>query len=190
VLHLVGYGIRRLFLAIHYLGDTIEDHFGDGRDYGCRIEYLREEEPRGSGGALSLLPERPETPLLVMNGDLVTSIDVQAFLDHHEEKDWIASVGVREYQHTVPFGCVEAVDGRVRHLEEKPTLVRRINAGIYAIEPSLLSHVPAHGVFTMPALLDGCLRRGEPVGAFAIQEDWIDVGGADQLRRAREGSTA
>ena len=83
ILHLVGSGIRRVFISVNYLGHVIEDHFGDGSDFGCRIEYLREAEPLGTAGSLSLLPT-PTDPVLVMNGDLVTSADVGHLLDFHE----------------------------------------------------------------------------------------------------------
>jgi len=187
VLHLVGFGIRRIFLAIHYLGHTIEDYFKDGSTHGARIEYLREEEPRGSGGALSLLPGRPEDPLLVMNGDLVTQADLGSLLGFHETGGYRATVAVRPYHHKVPFGCVEERDGRVVSIEEKPLVSRLINAGIYVLSPDLLERVPRQGAFPLPSLIDDCLARGESVGAWTIQEDWIDVGQAEHLHIAREG---
>jgi dTDP-glucose pyrophosphorylase len=188
VLHLVGFGIRRIYLAIHYLGHLVEEHFGDGERFGAQIEYLREEEPRGSGGALALLPEVPEQPLLVMNGDLVTQADLGALLEFHAAHGFRATVGVRQYHHRVPFGCVETDGVLVRGLEEKPLLSRSINAGIYVLDPDLPSRVPAEGEFGLPELLQDALTRGEPVGAFPIEEDWMDVGQVDQLRLAREGA--
>ena len=187
VLHLVGFGIRRLFIAVHYLGRTIEDHFGDGADFGARIEYLREAEPGGSGGALALLPAAPAHPLLVMNGDLVTQADVAKLLDFHESGGLKATIGIRPYQHAVPFGCVEVRDGRVIALEEKPLVSRLISAGIYALAPDLPARVPQGEEFPITALVSDCLARGEAVGAFPIEDDWIDVGHDERLRVAREG---
>ncbi len=186
VLHLVGNGVRRVFLAINYLGHLIEQHFGDGAQFGCRIEYLRETEPLGSGGALSLLPEKPEHPLLVMNGDLVTQADLGALLDFHQRGGQDATLAVTRYIHQVPFGCVEVVGDRVVGLEEKPHLERLVNAGIYALEPRLIDQVPrVH--FDMPTLLRQCIENNGRVCPFEVYEDWLDVGERDQLLRAREG---
>ena len=189
LLHLLGFGIRRVFLAVRYLGHTIEDHFGDGSRFGCRIEYLREEEAGGSGGALSLLPERPGAPLLVLNGDLVTQADIGALLDFHDRGRFKATVGLRPYQHRVPYGCVEVADDRIVSFEEKPVVSRLINAGIYVLTPDLPARVPQGTEYPMPSLIQACLAEGEPVGAFLIEDEWMDVGQGEQLKAAREGTS-
>lgn len=187
VLQLVSAGVHRVFLAINYLGHLIEEHFGDGARFGCRVEYLREERPLGTGGPLSLLPEPPTEPLLVMNGDLITQANLAGMLDAHAHEGWRATIGVRRYAHTVPFGCVEVTGGRITTLEEKPTLERLVNAGIYVLDPALVARVPRDRELPITTLLDEALRRGEPLGAFEILDDWIDVGQRDELRRARGG---
>jgi dTDP-glucose pyrophosphorylase len=188
VLHLVGSGIRRLFLSINYLGHLIEEHFGDGKRFGCSIEYLREEKPLGTGGSLSLLPEHPADPLVVMNGDLVTEADIGAMLDFHRAGGQQATLAVRRYFHIVPFGCVDVEGSRVVRMEEKPTLTRLVNAGIYVLDPSVVARAPQHQI-GMPDLLEQCLAQNEGVGAFEIEADWIDVGQREQLKLAREGES-
>jgi len=187
VLHLVGHGISRIFLSVNYLAEVIEDHFGDGRSLGVRIEYLRETEPLGTAGALGLLPETPERTLVVLNGDLVTNVDVGDLIDVHERGGFAATVGTRRYVHTVPFGCVERDGDRITGLEEKPAILREVNTGIYALAPHVVGQVPAGVPLTMPELIGRVLVRGEPVGAFEVEDDWVDVGQRDQLARAREG---
>jgi dTDP-glucose pyrophosphorylase/CBS domain-containing protein len=187
VLHLVGYGIREIYLSINYLGEIIQKHFGDGTAFGCAIKYLHEDKPLGTGGALSLLPERPATPLLVMNGDLVTQADIGTMLEQHEQGKHSITVGVQEYSHTVPYGCIELNGERIIQLEEKPVLTRLVNAGIYALAPEVVARVPHDQNFSITALIDQSIALGESVGAFRIFEDWIDVGQKDQLRQAREG---
>lgn len=187
VLHLVGFGVGRVFIAVGYRGDIIEAHFGDGSAFGCRIGYLREERPLGTGGALGLLPEQPAEALLVMNGDLVTSADIGGLLDFHAAGRFTATIGTRRYLHSVPFGCVERSGDLVVGLEEKPTLEREVNSGIYAIEPSVVDLVDPATPVAMPDLIAEVLRRGEPVGAFEIHDDWIDVGQREQLDLARRG---
>jgi dTDP-glucose pyrophosphorylase len=187
VLHLVGSGIKRVFISVNYLGHLIEAHFGDGSRFGCRIEYLREETPLGTAGALGLLPERPGDPFLLMNGDLVTSADLGGLLDRHVASGDCATIGVRRYLHTVPFGCVERDGDRVIRLDEKPTVQREVNSGIYAFEPAVLDLLEPGRAVSTPDLIGRLLERGDPVGAFEIEDDWIDVGQREQLARAREG---
>ncbi|MBM3525630.1 MAG: CBS domain-containing protein [Alphaproteobacteria bacterium] len=185
VLHLVGFGIRRIFLAVNYKADIIERHFGDGTRFGCTIEYLREQFPLGTGGALSLLTAAPADPLLVLNGDLVTQFDVGSLLSFHERGRFLATVGIHEYAHTVPFGVVDVDEDRIVQMREKPKQVWMTNAGIYAIDPSLVARVPAGAEYPLPALIEECLDRQEPIGAFRIEADWIDVGRQAELKRAR-----
>jgi dTDP-glucose pyrophosphorylase len=188
VLHLVGHGITRIFLSVNYLAHVIEDHFGDGRGLGARIEYLREEAPLGTAGALGLLPGMPDRTLVLLNGDLVTSVDVGDLIDVHERGGFSATIGTRRYVHTVPFGCVDRDGERIVGLEEKPAIAREVNTGIYALAPHVVSLVAAGEAITMPELIGRVLGRGEPVGAFEVEDDWVDVGQRDQLVRAREGS--
>jgi dTDP-glucose pyrophosphorylase len=188
VLHVVNQGVKRIFLAINYLGHIIKDHFGDGARFGARIEYLTEDKPLGTGGALSILPEPPTAPVLVMNGDLVTQADVGALLRYHERGPQVATVGVRKYFHTVPFGCVELEGERIVKLQEKPTLAQLVNAGIYVLAPQLVTALPRNTPTTVPDMLSNAMNRGEEVRAFEIDDDWIDVGHRDQLNQARGGS--
>jgi NDP-sugar pyrophosphorylase family protein len=120
-----------------------------------------------------------------MNGDLVTSVDVGALLEFHAAGGHAATLGVRRYVHQVPFGCVDLDGDRVLRMEEKPQMSALVNAGIYVVEPALLDRVPRDREYTMPALLDDCLARGQKVAAFEIEDDWIDVGQRDQLQQAR-----
>jgi dTDP-glucose pyrophosphorylase len=188
VLHLVGFGIKRIFISINYLGDVIEQHFEDGSRFGCRIEYLRETAPLGTAGALGLLPAPPGDPVVVMNGDLVTTIDIAALLDVHASRRNAATVGIYRYLHTVPFGCVDRDGDRIVGIEEKPTISREVNSGVYVLDPSAVALVDGRTPETMPDLIARLLRRGDPVGAWDVDEDWIDVGHRDELARAREGA--
>ncbi len=189
VLHLVGSGLKRLFISIGYLGHVIESHFGDGSRYGCQIDYLREDvhAPLGTGGPLSLLPKPPQEPVCVMNGDLVTEVDIGRMIEAHSATNAHITVGARRYCHQVPFGCLEMERGVVRRIDEKPLLERHINAGVYILSPEAVSRVP-HRFFPITELLEDALSRGANVSAFEIGGDWIDVGQWDALRVAREGA--
>jgi len=185
VLHLVGFGIRRIFLSVNYLSRIIEEHFGDGSQFGCSIEYLRETQPLGTGGALSLLTQKPEDPLLVLNGDLLTQFDVGNMIAFHTQGGYAVTVGVHEYLQPVPFGVLEIKDDRITAIREKPTINYPTNAGIYLLNPALLDRIPKDVEYTVPALVEDCISRGEQVGAFRIDEDWMDIGHPQELQRAR-----
>jgi NDP-sugar pyrophosphorylase family protein len=154
------------------------------------VRYLREDpdHPLGTAGSLTLLRElRPdlEHPVLVMNGDLMVEFDAGDLLDAHRRTGAVVTVGTRTYQHEVPFGVVESVDGRVTAVSEKPTLSFDINAAVYAVEPRALAWLPPGRASTMPGLIETCLERGEPVTAWPIQSEWIDVGTPRDLARAK-----
>lgn len=185
VLHLVGFGIRRVFISVNYRADMIEDYFGDGSAFGCRIEYLREEKALGTGGSLSLLQQSPKHPLLVFNGDLLTQVDIGRLLAFHAAKQHKVTIAVHEYTHTVPYGVVRIDEDRILSIEEKPTHCWPTNAGIYVLDPELLKRVPRDTVFPITALVQTCLEQHESVGAFRIEEEWFDVGQHQDLRRAR-----
>lgn len=186
VLQLVGQGIRTIYLSIHYLGEVIERHFGDGERFGCRIEYLRERAPLGTGGAIALLPPSAQVhPVLVMNGDLVTEVDVTRLLRAHVEGHHALSVCVRPHVVEIPFGVATVEGSRLLHLREKPQEQYLVNTGIYAVSREAIELIPEAREFSMPDLVDRCIQRGLSVGAHTIEADWIDVGRHESLRHAR-----
>lgn len=191
VLHLVGSGIRRIRISVNYLAHVIEEHFGDGSQFGCQIGYLREEpdNPLGTGGSLTMLraADHRGQPFVVMNADLITSFAVGDLLDAHVLSGCPVTIGLGRYEHAVPFGVVESKGGRLREMVEKPTAAWRINAGVYAVDPSLLDRIPEGIMYPLPSLIEDCLSRGEEVNVWEIQQDWQDIGQPHELKRARGG---
>ncbi len=183
VLLLVGHGIRHIYVAVNYMADAIVDHFGDGGRFGCRIEYLRETMAHGTGGALSLLPRPPSEPLIVMNGDLVTQVDIGRLLAFHAREGVAATLAARHYQTEIPYGVVAERAGRLHELVEKPTADYLINAGIYVLDPAVLSLVPKETFFPITDLFAKLLARQLPVAVYQVEEDWIDVGRRDETSR-------
>jgi dTDP-glucose pyrophosphorylase len=188
VLHLVGHGIQTIFLALNYKAEVVERHFGDGAAFGCRIDYLREPMPLGTGGALSLLPARPEHPLLVLNGDMIAYFDVTAMLGAHAETNAVATIGVGLYEVQIPFATVVEKAGRLVALEEKPKVSFLVSQGIYVLDPSILEYVPRNQEFPITTLFDELLAAKKAVSVFNLNSTWLDVGTPEDLRRAR-GST-
>ena len=184
VLHLVSYGITRIYLAVNYMSHVIEEHFGDGSRFGCSIEYLREEEPLGTGGSLSLLPEISDKPVLVMNGDLVMQANLGGLMRFHEDGGFYATMGVKPYRHEVPFGCVESESGRMLTLQEKPSIDKLINAGLYVLSPEALASIPKR-FFPITDLFELALAKEKLCGSFLIEDEWTDVGRIDDLNHAK-----
>lgn len=185
ILHLVSYGINRIFLAVNYLSDMIEDHFQDGSQFGVSIEYLRENEPLGSGGAISLLPEMPKHPLIVMNGDLIEDANFAKMINFHSQNDFYATMGVYPYFHQVPFGCVKMKNNTLTSIVEKPILEETVNAGIYVLSPKAVSHVPQDTAFPITSLFENALGSDDACGTFVLEKEWLDIGSPQQLRQAR-----
>lgn len=178
-------GIKRVFLAVNYLGEIIERHFEDGRSFGVRIEYLREREKLGTAGALSLLPERPEGPILVMNGDIVTTSDFGSLLAFHRSYEAHITVAAVDYRVNIPYGVLRSEGPLVTELTEKPSQRFLCNAGIYAIAPQCLGLIEAGRACDITDLIDTCLKLRHPVAVFPVHEYWSDIGTPDDLEKAR-----
>lgn len=169
-------GFGRFRLAVNYLAEVIEDHFGDGAAMGAEIRYLREDHPRGTAGALSLLDEPIQAPLLVMNGDVLTRVIFSDLIDFHSDLRAEATLCVREHSFQSPHGVAETDGPRLLTLREKPTFRWLANAGIYCLDPGVLGRIPREGPYDMPELLAGLAAEGRTVGAFPIHEYWLDIG--------------
>jgi dTDP-glucose pyrophosphorylase len=183
---LVSHGIRRIFISVNYLGKMIEDHFGDGSGHLCRIDYIQETEPLGTGGPLALLPEQPKSPVVVMNGDLLTGINISRMLAFHRAGSFAATMALREHTVKVPFGVAEIDGVRVSKLIEKPALKYRINAGIYVLDPQVVARVPKGRMFPITELLEGCMADRLAVGAYHMQEVWNDIGLPEEYARSQK----
>lgn len=178
-------GFRRIFLSVNYKAEMFEQQFGDGSAYGVRIEYIYESERKGTAGALSLLPERPSGPLIVMNGDLLTTVNFRQFLDFHREHKAWATMGVREYSFQVPYGVVETDRHQLVSITEKPVQKCFISAGMYLLEPQALDLIPPAEYYDMPALFQAVIAKNGEASVFPVREYWLDIGRLDDLERAQ-----
>jgi dTDP-glucose pyrophosphorylase len=180
-------GFSRFYLSVNYRSDMIEEHFGDGSRFGVSIDYLREQERLGTAGALRLLPREPDGPLVVMNGDILTTLDARILLAHHRASGAPATICVREHRWQLPYGVVNSDrNGRFKGLEEKPHRSEMISAGIYVLSPEATRLVPGEGAYDMPTLFETCRTRIKPPGIFLLREYWLDIGHLDDLRRAQD----
>jgi dTDP-glucose pyrophosphorylase len=183
-------GFSDFTVAVHHLGHMIEDHFGDGRCLGVRIEYLREPSPLGTGGALSLLSPRPDRPFLVTNGDVLTDVRYGDLLDFHERHGALATMAVRAHEWQHPFGVVQTEGMDIIGFNEKPIMRSHVNGGIYVLDPGALEFLEPGAVCDMPALFDRLRAVGHRTIVYPMHEPWLDVGRPDDLESARNSHAA
>lgn len=177
-------GINRVRVTTHYRSECIEEHFGNGEAFGVQIEYVNEERPLGTAGALGLLEPALE-PVLVLNGDIVTNVDLRAMHTFHREQRAALTMAVRLYDVQIPFGVVECRGTDVLGLREKPTYQHMVNAGIYLLQPEAIAHVPRHERSDMTDLIGKLIARGERVVCFPVVEYWLDVGRPGDYQRVQ-----
>lgn len=179
--HIIGrfseQGFRRFILSVNYRSEMIVDHFGDGSRHGVEIQYIEEDKPLGTGGALSLLPsDKLSDEIIVMNGDLLTTLNFRQLLDFHRVHGGAATMAVRDYSFRVPYGVVRVDGEHFVDVVEKPAHSCFVNAGIYVISSDQLQHIPKEVFFDLPDLFSLLKARGEKLTAFPIREEWRDVG--------------
>ena len=177
-------GISRVNLATHYKKDIIARHFGDGQAFGVEIQYVEEDQPLGTAGALSLLAASDE-PMLVINGDILTHVNFRNMLEFHREHQADMTVAVRHHEYQLPYGVVTTDGLKIKSISEKPMVRHLINAGIYLLHPSVRQYIPSGQRYDMPDLIEKLLEDGRRVVSFPIGEYWIDIGQAEDYQKAR-----
>ena len=185
VLQFKDYGFRRFVIAMHYLGDQIADYFGDGSRFGAEITYLRETEPLGTAGALSLLGRPARRALLLMNGDLLTKLNFASLMAFHQASGAPITMCVREHALTIPYGVTEICGDRRSNGWSRSRPIRHlVNAGIYACNPEIIDLVPRDRASTMINVVQLLIDRGTRPSVFPIHEYWVDVGQHGDFARA------
>jgi len=181
----VEYGFSKFYISVNYKAEMIKEYFGDGSKYGIQIKYLEENQRLGTAGALSLLPELPIEPVLVMNGDLLTKVNFQHLLDFHLGNKAKATMCVREYSYQIPYGVVNISGGKIKSIEEKPVQSCFVNAGIYVLNPEVIQNIPSNTYFDMPELFKNLALNKKKAIAFPIREYWMDIGQMDDFEKAQ-----
>ncbi|MBX3515286.1 MAG: nucleotidyltransferase family protein [Xanthobacteraceae bacterium] len=182
----IAAGFAKFFFSVNYKAEMIQEYFGDGSKWGVDISYLEEKAKLGTAGALSLLPSRPVNPIVVMNGDLLTTINFQQLIKYHQEHKAVATACVLEHTTTIPYGVVEISENAVTGIREKPTLKQFINAGVYLLQPEAFNFIEAGKPLDMPSLLNILVGKKKTTVAFPLREYWIDIGRLDDLKRASD----
>jgi NDP-sugar pyrophosphorylase family protein len=182
---LARHGITDITLAVGYLAELLMAYCGDGEKYGVRINYSREDEPLGTAGPIALIPDLNE-PFLVMNGDLLSTLDYSAMWEHHERRGAIATLASHRRDIKIDLGVIESEDGWVKDYIEKPSYHYSVSTGIYIFEPSILEYIERGKRLDLPALILGLLKSGQKVNIYNFDGYWLDIGRHDDYETAME----
>jgi len=167
--------LRTVHIAVGHLAELIEAFFGDGSRFGVELRYWREFDPLGTAGPLAEI-ETTSSPVLVTNGDLLTTLDFRQLLAAHAASGAAATIGVHQRDVPIDFGVVKLDGSAVTGYEEKPTLSYEISMGVYAFERAALELVPRGTRFDFPDLVHRMLERGLPINAYVSSAFWLDIG--------------
>jgi len=184
----ISEGFHDFYISTHYKADMLKEHFGDGSSWGVRINYVHEDTPLGTAGALGLLKENllenRNLPIIMMNGDLLTKMNFLHLLKYHSENGGVATVCAREYTIQVPYGVIIQNVNKVSAIEEKPLHKFLVNAGIYVISCELMNTVTKGKNIDVPKLLELQIEAGKQVNIFPLHEYWLDIGYVGDYKKA------
>jgi dTDP-glucose pyrophosphorylase len=179
-------GFVEFIFVIQHLGEIIEDYFGDGKNFGVSINYIKEKSPLGTLGGLSLLNSLPEAPFVLTNGDVITNVKYAELLDFHLSNTGEATIALRKQSEKNAYGVVKTNGIKVVGIEEKPVTDKFINAGVYVLNPSLLKLLTYGQKIDMTDLFELMLNNHKPINGYPIYENWLDVGNPTDLLKAEE----
>ena len=169
-------GIRKIYISVHYLADQVAE-FVSNRDNEAEIVLLHEKEPLGTAGSISLLPDEMNNHFLVVNGDVLTRVDLELLETMHRRNENDATIAVAQHEVEIPYGIIQHdEDGLFLGIREKPSLNHFVAAGIYLLSPVFKSLVPKKTRMDMPELLNAGRAFELKIGLFPMHEYWIDIG--------------
>jgi len=185
----ISAGFHNFYISVYYKAEMIENYFGDGSKWNVSIRYIREKEPLGTAGCLGLVPRTGQKlPMILINGDILTQVNFEQLLNFHIDSDSNATMCVREYDFQVPYGVVQADNGFITNIVEKPVHKFFVNAGVYVLDPMILDAIDGSNYLDMPNLLESEIRNGNKVSMFPIHEYWLDIGQMEQFEKAQQDS--
>jgi len=175
--HFKHQGFGRFVLCVNYKSEIIKEYFGDGRSLGVEIRYTEESKQLGTAGALSLIDFDMESSFFVVNGDVLTAINFDDFLNFHETNNADATMCIKKFRFDVPYACVEFNDELdLLKLREKPAFDYFVNTGMYILHPKVLKEIPHDSYFDMPQLFETAIAQNYRTKVFTMEEYWLDLG--------------
>ncbi len=181
----ISHKLKDFYFSVNFKSEMIEEYFGDGSKWNVNIKYLKENKKLGTAGALSLLNHPGDLPVLVMNGDLLTDINLSELIRFYNKREEDALMCVRNYESQIPYGVIKTNDSLIVTIEEKPVNAYFVNAGIYILDRKVFQFIPKNKAFDMTELFKKLMDEKYRVGVFPIHEYWQDVGQIQDLESAR-----
>lgn len=181
-----NFGVDDIWISVKYLGNLIEDFFGNGTKKSIRIKYVYEKEALGTAGALALVEDFIHDTVLVMNSDLLTNIDFEDFYLYFLEQEADLAVACIPYKVTIPYAVMETNDKIVTGFVEKPTYTHYSNAGIYLIKREVLSSLLKGQHYNATDLMDDLIKLNKKVIAYPLLNYWLDIGQHEDYKKAQE----
>jgi mannose-1-phosphate guanylyltransferase len=178
--------IEDVYVTTGYLGHLIRLYCGDGHQWGIRLQYTEESEPLGTVGALSLMRDKLNDTFLVINGDILTDLNLNAFIAHHKESGTPLTIATTIRTHKMDYGVIDEKDQLVTAFREKPTLLNLVSMGVYCMEPSILQFIPSGTPYGFDDLVLHLLGLRVPVHTYRHAGAWLDIGRADDFNKAQE----
>ena len=178
-------GFSNFFISTFYKKDKIKNFIGNGDKWEIEVSYVEESEPLGTAGCLSLLPNTIKDPLIVMNGDVLTKINIKSLLDYHASMEAAITMCSRDFSYQVPYGVITSNDGVFEKVTEKPINSSQVSAGIYVINPDVLKNIEKNKFLDMPTLINDSAKNDLKVAVFPIHEYWLDIGQKRDFERAQ-----
>lgn len=186
IINFKSQGFMNFFISVHFMPEIIQDYFKDGSDYGVNIKYIHEETPLGTGGALSLLPDDlQDIPLILVNGDILTKINLESLLLHHQKNQFDATICVRELEHKVPYGVISVDNFKIKRMTEKPSFTYMINSGIYVLNKDFIEKIEGNKKQDLPTILENSIKKGKNIGTFTFHDYWLDIGQIEDYEKAK-----
>ncbi len=179
-------GIEDIYITTGYLGHLIRSFCGDGNQWGMNITYTQETEPLGTIGPLSLLRDKLDCTFLVLNGDVLTDLSLNAFSTCHRNHGGPLTIATTTRTMKMEFGVIDETNGSVTRFREKPTLSNTVSMGAYCMEPEVLQFIPAGMPFGFDDLVFCMMDRGVPVHTYRHNGLWLDIGRVEDFHKAQE----
>ena len=180
------FGFRKITMSVNHLANLIQTFFGDGSQLGLEIDYCMEDEPLGTAGSISLVDDITEN-FLVMNGDLLTTIDYSMMMNNHVKSEAEATIGVFPREVKIDFGVLELGDkGELIQFKEKPKYEFLVSMGVNAFHKSVLEFIPANQYLDIPTLMMDLKNANKQVLTFRSECQWLDIGRPDDYENALE----
>lgn len=187
---MISNGFNDIILSVGYLAELIMAYCGDGRKYGVKLRYIKEDKPLGTAGPISLIPELNETFLLI-NGDILTTLNYSRLWKFHKRNKGLLTLAIQKRSVKIDFGVIDSLEiNKIKRFVEKPVMEIYVGMGICVLEPEVQKYIQYNKKIDMPEVINRLLDDKKPVYAYISRNYWADIGRPDDYKRAVEDFTS